>query len=217
MAKNSGSTRQASGDRIARVAPPVQSFTFLQTGSPPFKEALRSLGHQESDIEAVFQLFDQHGGNSSQQAYADPVLFDAINDPSSPIGRVLRDIAAIEVHRFNERNKLADAAREKDYDDNVRWALQASPSLETLENAERWARWDENRYKKDIDVFRGGGRKNVEAWTTDERGAWTGSGRIGIDHRSSVKELLKTHYMIGLSFMVGAPGEAEIMFIKKKK
>ena len=76
-----------------------------------------------------------------------------------------------------------------------------------------------NNEEGDITVYRGGARKNTEAWTTNAEGADVGSGiRIGIDHRSTVREMLKTHYMVGgISQMVGAPGEAEILFIKKKR
>lgn len=71
----------------------------------------------------------------------------------------------------------------------------------------------------DITVYRGGNRKNTEAWTTNQDGADVGSGiRIGVDHRSTIKEMLKTHYLVGgISQMVGAPGESEILFIKKRK
>lgn len=68
-------------------------------------------------------------------------------------------------------------------------------------------------------VYRGGGRKNTEAWTRDPYGADVGSGiRISVDHTSTIKEMLKTHYMVGgISQMVGSPGEAEILFIKRKR
>ena len=72
--------------------------------------------------------------------------------------------------------------------------------------------------ERDITVYRGGARKDVEAWTRDPEGADTGSGRIQVGYSSSIRTLLKTHYMVGgISQGVGAPGEAEVLFIRRRK
>lgn len=208
--------------RIASVAPEGSGTV----GYSAYKDALSQLGHDKNDIDAAFRLIDSHGGNSSQQEYADPLIYRYINDPKSPIGAVLRDISGIEEYRFKKQGtKTSIDKRVKEVRENQKYSLLWNDELKTDKDRDRYldshgfsVRELRERFMDyDIQVYRGGARKNVEAWTTDSKGANTGSVRIGIEHKSSILQMLKTHYILGgLGFMVGAPGESEILFVKKK-
>lgn len=155
------------------------------------------------------------------QAAADAKI-EELMESKTPEGRVLRDIATI-----NERNYKNWQERQKklysEAVDNVRAQYEREKDFygyKSLQDALDRNRVWKSEYPTEMRVYRGGSRKAVEAWTSREGGADIGSGMtISVDHTSSVSDMLKTHYMIGSNFAntVGAPGESEILFVKKKR
>ena len=218
MAKSSGSTR-AKSPSINSINIPDSAIgeTVINIGKTGITNILKTtFKDNDTEINEAFSLLDSHGGNKNEQAVADLQIYELINDKKSKVGKALRDIAAINKAHFlkamDAREKRTESLIEKDFPMERLFTKSDISDAEVRENIRKRL-----GNRTDIAIYRGGGRKNVEAWTKDPRGADTGAGRIQIDHTSTIRTLLKTHYLLGgISQMVGAPGESEVLFVKKK-
>lgn len=176
------------------------------------------LGDKPSDIDAAFNLLNTHSNIGGEEV--DNEIYERMNNPKDSVGKVLNHIADVNERQFKlwQNNSKQREARYIEKQENYyRYNTDFSPS-EIKDAVADDVKYFRNN-SSDIKVYRGGGRKNAESWTTDSRGAHTGNGmRIRVDHKSSVAEMLKTHRIVGgISQMVGAPGEAEIFFVKRKR
>lgn len=224
MGKSSGGTRNIDKTHKRRqITFPGYAFgmgNINQLGWPDVKGFLLSFGDKEEDIAEARELLRRHSEGGAGQDDADNALYELINDRNSSVGKVLRDIAYINEEQYRQGMAIREANMEANIErDFPMERMYANSDISDNEIRQR-LRSDYMRQTGIMDrVYRGGGRKNTEAWTKNERGADVGSGiRIAIDHQSTISEMLKTHYIVGgISQGVGAPGESEILFIKKRK
>lgn len=220
MAKGNGSTRVSLPAKSAIIFPEyaISDFGGTQIGGPAVEKILTEQLHDATeDIAEAKKLLDKHSLGDAQQGAIDEEIYELINDKSSPVGKVLRDMARINTEQYKRQMERNRANIEKNVEKD--FTMERMYTTSDISDAEVRQRLRE-KYERttEVRIYRGGSRKNTESWTTDARGANTGSGRIAIDHRSTIGELLKTHYMVaGISQMVGAPGEAEILFVRKRK
>lgn len=200
-------------------------------GRNRLKELVVQLGSTENDFESAMNLIQDHSngyGGQESQSKVDEQIYQLINDRNSSIGKALRNIAKVNEAQYEnwvkvQKNNLK-LAETKPLDTFGQEALDYYNHTELNGYSHKKAMKmiiEDRKFniKTDIPVYRGGGRKNAESWTEDSRGANIGNGiRIRPTMKSSVNEMRKTHYILGgISQMVGASGEAEIFFVKKKR
>ena len=149
------------------------------------REYLSDKGFDGKTIESVVNLVRNHGLGGEAQKEADSKIYEHIKDEDE-IGKAL-------LERVEFENGLYKEWKESHKGNNQ------------LDN------------NNELIVYRKGDRgKNVESWTVNEEGADMGHGGIGTDHQSTLEQLEREGYraIAGFGTMGGAPGEAEITFVK---
>lgn len=224
MAKGNGGTRGASSSKGGNIVFPSYAFSSLgsepsQIGGPDLYRILaEQFGDSQESIQEARKLLNRHTEGGAGQDAADNRLYELINDKDSEVGKTLRDMAAVNAEHYKRQMAMNKANLEsnveKDFPMERMFTSSDISDSEVRQSIRQ--RYAENT---EMRVYRGGGRKNTEAWTTNPLGADVGSGiRIPVDHSSTVGQMLKTHYMVaGITQGIGSPGENEILFIKKKR
>ena len=217
MAKGNGTTRAG---RTPQINFPRYAISGSMTGLgfSTLSEILRTLGDSDEDIMEARRLLDRHSEGGAGQEKADNALYELINDSKSSLGKTLRDIARVNEEQYRQNIKAIKDNIEnvvaKDFEIERMYTSSEVPDSQVRENIRK-----RERERLTVHVYRGGARKNTEAWTRDVLGADVGSGiRIPVDHVSTIGDMLKSHYMVGgISQLVGSPSESEVLFIRKKR
>jgi len=188
---------------------------------PEWEAEFKRLGFSDEAIQEAKALLQGHGSVESIQKWSDAEILKHLSDPKSKVGDVIRASMAMEEKSYLEWKKgaafrLERKRKELESSWDIFYKAEAKESgITTFEEF-----WESEKWKyeeKPIRVFRKGSLDSaIQSWTTDERGAWTGTGRITPDHMRTVDQLLEEGYkpLGGFSRMMGAPGEAEVTFVK---
>lgn len=159
-------------------------------GMGKFREYMRAKGFSEEVVEETRRMTSAHSGYNYEKADAEIVKE---LESGSEIGKCFEA-------RIEWEEAMYKAWRDKHKNEEDAWRYGIF-----------------NGEKK---VYRKGNRKTgVEPWTSDEDGADMGYGNIGIDHKSTVEQLLREGYHIlgGIGNHLGSPGEDEVTFVKYRK
>ncbi len=192
-----------------------------------FEEYAKRLGASSKGLQGALKLIDRHTQGEDIQKEADALLYSEING-GSDIGKALRAIAKVNALHYSayykeyKKSNRYKEARQRElqevsiYANTISWPN--SPQSAKQEIAEEMKSWDSYQDRlRSIPIYRAGGRKNVESWTTSDRGVDFGNVTVRTNLRSTVKDMIKDYYVFGISHPVGIAKENELIFVKKKK
>ena len=197
-----------------------------------------SQGHTPEAVKAADDLLVSYGGNRSQQEHAMKAIDEHLA-AGDDVARALHAASDLEQHAVGIW-KSGSAARTQQLEQKIASAERAWEDkyergrMEQEHGADDFAgvAADMRRQHARAEVamqtvYRGGttGQRTVESWTIHAGGATTqhlGSGagsRIKVDHRATYDELnARGYYLLGgVVRMMGAPGEGERTFIRRRR
>lgn len=236
MGKRSNGTRGTNSSNSAKSRKINLDFTdnFSNEVMPPgvgigskLEDYAKQLGASSKGFQDALKLIDRHTQGEEIQKEADALLYSTING-SSDIGKALRAIAKVNALHYSayykeyKKSNRYKEARQRElqevsiYANTVSWPN--SPQSAKQEIAEEMKSWYSYQDRlRSIPIYRAGGRKNVESWTTSDRGVDFGNVIVRTNLRSTVKDMMKDYYVFGISHSVGIAKENELIFVKKKK
>lgn len=186
------------------------------------EEYAMKLGATKEGYKKAMYLLNQHGGNESEQAGADPILLKEINS-NTELGKALRAIAKVNELHYKDWGEYDKAKRKQDIEEIIKTSKDPF-YFSDPKRGEEYARDKieslDIKYGKagNPKIYRAGKSKDVEAWTTNTDGVVNmGNIVLQTNMKSTIKDKIKDSYMFGFSHIVGQSGEFELLFIKKLK
>lgn len=193
----------------------------------------KSLGHSETDIKTMVNLI-QNGlgaGGDAQTMAEREIAYNLIDE--TPLGQVIKDHINLETWLQNEWMSKVDARvakRLESVKDDFDWFINRGDAFnfngDSYTNKSDWpaiAKEVKDMEMARADVYRKGatGKRTIESWTFNERGAAMGGrgSNVGWNNRSNLHDMQRKGYKVlaGGAILAGAPGEAEITFINMNR
>lgn len=216
----------SSGAAPANVLEQVRGGKLLANAGHMGNDARRAFytgrGVEPEVYDRVQTALDRHGGNADAQAEADADLQRWAQDPTAPEHQMVVMMAEYEESVVKAFFESQDARRDQVFEDQFMWHWNQGYSERYKEQGyetprEAFDATNEQYTDKDLTIYRKGSLdKDVQAWTTSSRGANTGATYLTPDHKATLTELRAQGFrpIAGISRMVGAPGEAEVLLVK---